>query len=92
MTAETCACGAPLDDGEGYDGRCGNCADRAENAAEKKCQAVIDTLRWLGYTASSELLERNPSWQTHFESFLSNKVNEMTDEQRLVIWPHWTER
>lgn len=28
---EHCECGAPLDDGEGYDGLCGNCADRAEN-------------------------------------------------------------
>jgi len=61
MAVETCACGAPLDDGEGYDGQCGNCADRAENAPEKKRQAVIDTLRWLGYTASSELLDRDPS-------------------------------
>lgn len=25
---DLCACGAPLDDGEGSDGRCGNCADR----------------------------------------------------------------
>lgn len=29
-----CACGAPLDDGEGYDGKCGTCADRAENGEE----------------------------------------------------------
>jgi len=29
--AEKCSeCGEPLDDGEGYDGKCGNCADRAE--------------------------------------------------------------
>lgn len=27
---DRCACGASLDDGEGYDGRCGSCADRAE--------------------------------------------------------------
>jgi len=28
---ERCSeCNAPLDDGEGYDGRCGNCADRRE--------------------------------------------------------------
>jgi hypothetical protein len=27
---DRCACGASLDDGEGYDGKCGNCADRAE--------------------------------------------------------------
>ena len=26
-------CGADLSDGEGYDGRCGNCADRAEASA-----------------------------------------------------------
>jgi hypothetical protein len=62
------------------------------DAAQQKRRAVIDTLRWLGYTASSELLERDPSWQEHFECLLSNKVDEMTDEQRLAIWPHWTER
>lgn len=28
---DVCSCGASLDDGEGYDGLCGNCADRAEN-------------------------------------------------------------
>lgn len=28
---DTCSCGASLDDGEGYDGLCGNCADRADN-------------------------------------------------------------
>ena len=26
------SCGEPSDDGEGYDGLCGNCADRVENA------------------------------------------------------------
>ena len=31
---DTCACGASLDDGEGYDGQCGSCADQTENAAE----------------------------------------------------------
>jgi len=30
--AELCEqCGAPLDDGEGWDGLCGSCADMAEN-------------------------------------------------------------
>ncbi|WP_114906747.1 hypothetical protein [Ornithinimicrobium murale] len=28
---DVCSCGASLDDGEGYDGMCGNCADRADN-------------------------------------------------------------
>lgn len=27
---DMCACGASLDDGEGYDGLCGSCADAAE--------------------------------------------------------------
>lgn len=27
----TCSCGASLNDGEGYDGLCGNCADAAED-------------------------------------------------------------
>lgn len=27
---DICSCGASLDDGEGYDGMCGNCTDRAE--------------------------------------------------------------
>ncbi|CCG43339.1 hypothetical protein [Magnetospirillum molischianum] len=27
-------CGASLEDGEGYDGKCGNCADREENEDE----------------------------------------------------------
>lgn len=32
---DTCReCSAPLDDGEGYDGLCGDCADRAEAAGE----------------------------------------------------------
>jgi len=30
---DVCACGAPLDDGEGWNGLCGGCADRAENEA-----------------------------------------------------------
>jgi hypothetical protein len=29
--ANFCECGEPNTDGEGYDGKCGNCADRAEN-------------------------------------------------------------
>lgn len=29
---ELCTCGASLADGEGYDGYCGNCADRLERA------------------------------------------------------------
>lgn len=29
---EHCSCGAPLNDGEGYDGKCGTCADRADPA------------------------------------------------------------
>lgn len=28
---DTCHCGASLDDGEGYDGECGNCADATES-------------------------------------------------------------
>lgn len=29
-----CECGAPNDDGEGWDGKCGNCADREEMKSE----------------------------------------------------------
>lgn len=32
---ERCACGNALDDGEGWDGRCGSCADRAENGGQQ---------------------------------------------------------
>lgn len=33
--AELCVnCGQPADNGEGYDGLCGSCADRLENAKE----------------------------------------------------------
>lgn len=34
-SAEWCSeCDAPLDDGEGWDGCCGSCADRCENDLE----------------------------------------------------------
>lgn len=34
---ESCSeCGSPTDDGEGWDGLCGNCADRQVMAAEAK--------------------------------------------------------
>ena len=59
---------------------------------EQKRQAVVDALRWLGYTASADLLERDPSWLDHFVSLLSNQVRSLTDDQRLAIWPHLTER
>ena len=59
---------------------------------EQKRQAVAAALRWLGYMASADLLERDPSWLDHFVSLLSNRVRLLTDEQRLAIWPHWTER
>jgi hypothetical protein len=59
---------------------------------EQKRQSVVDALRWLGYTASADLLERDSSWLDHFVSLLSNQVRLLTDEQRLAIWPHWTER
>lgn len=29
---DRCPCGGPLDNGEGYDGKCGSCADVAEEA------------------------------------------------------------
>lgn len=36
-------CGAPTDDGEGWDGLCGNCADRHVIAAEaKRKQREVD--------------------------------------------------
>ncbi len=34
-------CGAPLDDGEGYDGSCGNCADRAEAKTERERSPAV---------------------------------------------------
>jgi NMD protein affecting ribosome stability and mRNA decay len=37
MEAALCSqCGQPTDNGEGYDGLCGSCADRLENAREKE--------------------------------------------------------
>ncbi|MEI6232899.1 MAG: hypothetical protein WCT04_07600 [Planctomycetota bacterium] len=35
LLCEKCACGASLGDGEGYDGKCGNCADKAESKKER---------------------------------------------------------
>lgn len=32
----TCSCGASLNDGEGYDGQCGNCADASEDDEESE--------------------------------------------------------
>lgn len=33
LESEHCECGQTLDDGEGWDGKCGSCADRAERGA-----------------------------------------------------------
>jgi hypothetical protein len=33
---DRCKCGAPTDDGEGWDGKCGNCADREYSKGEDK--------------------------------------------------------
>lgn len=51
---DVCACGESLDDGEGFDGECGNCADRTEARrlieTERECPdcqgqvySVVDT-------------------------------------------------
>ena len=40
LLGEQCACGTSLGDGEGYDGKCGNCADRAESKKEK-CRLIF---------------------------------------------------
>lgn len=38
-------CGAPLDDGEGWDGRCGSCADQAEGGPAGACPECGGTNR-----------------------------------------------
>ena len=35
LLGEQCACGASLHDGNGYDGKCGNCADKSEKKRAK---------------------------------------------------------
>lgn len=37
-------CGEPSDDGEGWDGECGNCADRREDAIEERHR--VNRERW----------------------------------------------
>lgn len=39
---DKCNCGNSLDDGQGWDGKCGDCADIAENTAE--CPECSDLL------------------------------------------------
>ncbi len=39
---DKCECGAPTDDGEGYAGKCGNCADR--DYADDHCSTCGDEL------------------------------------------------
>jgi hypothetical protein len=39
---DNCSCGKSLDDGQGWDGKCGDCADIAENTDE--CSGCGDLL------------------------------------------------
>ena len=42
LDEDSCSCGKSLDDGQGWDGKCGDCADIAENTDE--CSGCGDLL------------------------------------------------
>jgi hypothetical protein len=38
---DVCGCGQPLDDGEGWDGRCGNCADLMDHPDDVDLEDIV---------------------------------------------------
>lgn len=49
-------CSKSLDDGEGWDGKCGDCADRIERARERAANPPLNASDIAGYTFKAETL------------------------------------
>lgn len=69
---DVCWCGASLDDGEGYDGMCGNCADKAEK----------EELAGLHETANEHAADWESSPSPVHENRLWRAAEELMDQGR----------
>lgn len=69
-------CGAPTDNGEGWDGLCGNCADKKENA---KVRPVEVARAWAGSDGDSG------EWDTYFYDIPIDTPEDKIEEVALGV-------